>query len=172
MNVYSYVSNTPVMRADPLGLWDALFTNMPGVQERASLGTHMMNNGESPEAVARAMAPPPPKPIATGECKASGALAVGAGLAGHVAINEESGMSKWGSFQTSAVAARASLSCGLKFSSSGKALPVAGGIALGLGFLNLEITQASSWPDIYMGIGPSIGPEFKAPMNPSVNIQF
>ncbi|AZL74244.1 RHS repeat-associated core domain-containing protein [Pseudomonas oryziphila] len=172
MNVYSYANNAPVMRADPLGLWDASFTNMPGVQERTSLGTHMMKNGESPDAVARAMAPPPPKPIATGECKASGALAVGAGLAGHVAINEESGMSKWGSFQTSAVAARASLSCGLKFSSSGKALPVAGGIALGLGFLNLEITQTSSWPDIYMGIGPSIGPEIKAPMNPSVNIQF
>ncbi|WP_422403998.1 RHS repeat-associated core domain-containing protein, partial [Pseudomonas sp. GZD-209] len=46
MNVYSYVNNAPVMRADPLGLWDASFTNMPGVQERASLGTHMMKNGD------------------------------------------------------------------------------------------------------------------------------
>ncbi|MHA6160667.1 RHS repeat-associated core domain-containing protein [Pseudomonas sichuanensis] len=41
MNVYSYVSNAPVMRADPLGLWDTAFANMPGVQERASLGTHI-----------------------------------------------------------------------------------------------------------------------------------
>ncbi|WP_374046947.1 RHS repeat-associated core domain-containing protein [Pseudomonas sichuanensis] len=80
MNVYSYVSNAPVMRAGPLGLWDAAFANMPGVQERASLGAHMIGNGESPEAISRAMAPPPPKPIATGECKASGALAAGAGM--------------------------------------------------------------------------------------------
>jgi RHS repeat-associated protein len=95
MNVYSYVNNAPVMRADPLGLWDAPFTNMPGVQERVSLGTHMMNNGESPEAVARAMAPPP-RPVATGECKASIAIAAGAGLSGSVAVNEKSGVSKWG----------------------------------------------------------------------------
>ncbi|QJQ23296.1 RHS repeat-associated core domain-containing protein [Pseudomonas sp. SK] len=31
MNVYSYASSTPAMRADPLGLWDAPFANMPGV---------------------------------------------------------------------------------------------------------------------------------------------
>ncbi|WP_223277194.1 RHS repeat-associated core domain-containing protein [Pseudomonas oryziphila] len=171
MNVYSYVSNAPVMRADPLGLWDAAFANMPGVQERASLGTHMMNNGESPEAVARAMAPPP-RPVATGECKASIVIAAGAGMSGSVAVNEKSGVSKWGSFQTSTVANRASASCGLKFSAEdAKPLPAALGFAFGVGIFNVEVTQISSWPDIYMGLGPGVGYEVKSPLNPSINFQ-
>lgn len=56
LNVYSYVSNKPVMRADPLGLFDL---NMPGVAERASLGSWMLQNGATPDEVSRAMAPPP-----------------------------------------------------------------------------------------------------------------
>jgi len=127
-----------------------------------------MQNGESPEAVSEAMAPPPPVPVATPECKASGTLAVGAGFSANVAVNEKTGVSKWASFQTSTLAARAGLSCGVKFASTGKALPAAGGISLGLGILSIEITQTSTRPDVYIGIGP----EIKSPLNPSINVPF
>lgn len=71
------------------------------------------------------------------------------------------------------VAARASASCGLKIADpNAKPLPVALGGAVGLGLLNIEATQTSTYPEIYIGFGPGIGPEIKAPLNPILNMAY
>ncbi|UVK83644.1 DUF6531 domain-containing protein [Pseudomonas sichuanensis] len=170
LNVYSYVSNAPVMRADPLGLWDVPFANMPGVQERASLGMHMMKNGESPEAISRAMSPPPPKPIATGECRITGTLAAGSGVSVAGKFNEVSGRSVEVGVPMIAVAARATATCGLKFADpDAKSLRAAAGVGFSLGIFSVDISQTSTWPEVYIGVGPGIGPEIDVPVTPAVS---
>ena len=170
MYAYSFVGNTPIKRAAPLGLFGM---DLPGAAQRASLGSWMMQNGESPEEISKTMAPPPPVSVATFECKAGLTAALGLGLSGSVAVNSRSGMGATASYQTSTIAARASASCGLKIADpNAKPLPVALGGAVGLGLLNIEATQTSTYPDIYIGIGPGVGPEIKAPLNPSLNVAY
>lgn len=80
---------------DPLGL-ESL--NMgPAVNERASLGLWLTQNGASQEEISKAMAPfSPPSPISR-ECRLSGIMAAGTGISGTAAYNERSGESgQWG----------------------------------------------------------------------------
>lgn len=171
MNVYSYVSNRPVMRADPLGLWDVPFANLPGMQERAALGTHLLESGESPEAIAKALAPPPAIPILTRECRAAGTAAVGLGISAGVSANEVSGYGSHLSVPTSTVALRAAASCGFKFSDpAAKPLKAGAGVGISILILSIEIGQTSTYPELYIGIGAGIGPEFKAPIHPNISI--
>ncbi|UVK85114.1 hypothetical protein LOY46_10680 [Pseudomonas sichuanensis] len=144
---------------------------MPGVQERASLGTHMMKNGETPEAIANAMAPPPPKTIATGECRAAGTAAVGTGLSVGVSANEVSGPGSQLSVPVSTVALRAAASCGLKIADpDAKPLKAGAGVGMSFGIISVEVGQTSTWPEIYFGIGLGAGPELKVPVHPNISI--
>src|SRR5699024_1500816 len=52
-NFYAYPKN-PVQGVDPLGLWGS-FVSAPGIQERASLGMHMMQQGASPSEINQAL---------------------------------------------------------------------------------------------------------------------
>ncbi|MFV0929266.1 RHS repeat-associated core domain-containing protein [Pseudomonas palmensis] len=168
LNVYSYVSNTPVMRADPLGLFDL---NMPGVAERASLGSWMLQNGATPDEVSRAMAPPPAKPIMTGECRASATAAVGTGVSFGMSANEKTGAAGQVAIPVMSVGARATASCGFKFSDpDSKSLPAAAGVGVALGIIQIDVTQTSTWPELYVGFGAGVGPEIKTPASPAVSI--
>ena len=50
--------------------------NSPGIGEKGSLGISMTQNGASSEYITTAMAPTPISPIATGECRVIGTVAV------------------------------------------------------------------------------------------------
>ncbi|MGX5871645.1 RHS repeat-associated core domain-containing protein, partial [Enterobacter cloacae] len=168
-NPYVYPIN-PVENIDPLGL-SSFISNMGyGVTERSSLGLYMCENGESPEDVANAISPPSPKPIATGECRASAFAAAGSGISGTISVNEKTGPGALMSFPIAAIGARASATCGLKFRDpDAKDLKVNAGASFGLGIFSIEISQTSTWPEIYIGIGAGIGPEVKIPYTPSVS---
>jgi len=172
INTYAYVRNLPTRRADPLGLYDmAAFFNMHGVQERVSLGKWLSENGASPDEIAKALVPPPRRPIATAECRASGTLALGTGGSIGVAVNEKTGLSGQASVPMIAAGARAAASCGLKFGApNAKALPAAAGIGFSFGVVTVEVGQTSTWPELYIGVGPGVGPELKAPVAPSVSV--
>ncbi|HAT2611331.1 TPA: RHS repeat protein [Kluyvera intermedia] len=170
LNPYIYPLN-PVTNIDPLGL-SSFISNMGyGVSERSSLGLHMCENGASPEDIANAMSPPPPRPIATGECRASEFAAAGSGISGTISANEKTGPGGQMSFPVAAVGARASATCGLKFRDpDAKDLKVNAGASFGLGIFSIEMAQTSTWPELYIGIGPGIGPEVKIPYTPSVSV--
>ncbi|GHD97674.1 hypothetical protein GCM10011445_42700 [Pseudocitrobacter faecalis] len=85
--------------------------------------------------------------------------------------NEHTGASGAASVPVAAVGARLSVTCGLKFRDpEAKDLKAAAAFALGLGIVSIEITETSTWPEVYIGAGPGVGPELKMPYNPSVNI--
>lgn len=170
MNFYQYPLN-PLINIDPLGLQPFTGINMgKGVTERASLGKSMTENGASPEELTKAMAPfAPPNPISR-ECRGSATAALGTGVSGAVSYNENTGIGGLGSIPVAAAGARARLTCGLKFrSSEAKDLKANAGFAIGLGIISIEVTQTSTWPELYIGAGPGIGPEIKTPYNPSVS---
>lgn len=73
LHAYRY-SEMPTQGIDPLGLWDFL-VNDPGLQQRASLGMHMLKNGATPEQIQEAMKPQP-NPI-------QGTLSLDGSLSGH-----------------------------------------------------------------------------------------
>ncbi|MBV6286736.1 RHS repeat-associated core domain-containing protein [Pseudomonas aegrilactucae] len=167
LNVYSYVSNRPVMRVDPLGL----FGTMPGLVSRASQGSWMMQNGATADEVSNAMAPPPPKAIMTGECRASAALTAGTGGAISVSANERAGLSGLASMPVMSAGARATASCGFKFGDpDSKSLPAAAGVGVTLGVVQIDITQTSTWPELYIGLGGGVGPEIELPVSPAVSV--
>ncbi|EMA3755642.1 RHS repeat protein, partial [Salmonella enterica] len=170
LNPYTYPLN-PVIKVDPLGL-SSFISNMGyGVGERSSLGLYMCENGESPEDIANAMSPPPPRPSATGECRASVFAAAGSGISGTISVNEKTGPGGLMSFPIAAVGARASATCGLKFRDpDAKDLKVNAGASFGLGIFSIEISQTSTWPEVYIGVGAGIGPEVKIPYTPSVSV--
>lgn len=169
-NPYTYPLD-PVINVDPRGLSSFITSMGFGVSERSSLGRHMSEKGESPENIAAAMSPPSAKPIATGECRSSAFAALGSGVAGTVSLNEKTGLGGLMSFPVAAVGARAAITCGLKFRDpSAKDLKVYAGGALGLGAFSIEISQTSTWPEVYVGIGAAIGPELKMPYTPSVSV--
>lgn len=75
------------------------------------------------------------------------------------------------SFPVAAVGARASATCGLKFRDpDAKDLKVNARASFGLGIFSIEMVQTSTWPELYIGIGPGIGPEVKIPYTPSVSV--
>ncbi|MDH0729790.1 hypothetical protein N5F23_07765 [Pseudomonas sichuanensis] len=108
-----------------------------------------------------------------GQLKAGLTGALGIGLSGSVAVNSRSGMGATATYQTSTIAAPATASCGLRIAGpNAKQLPVALGGAVGLGLLNIEATQTSTYPEIYIGLGPGVGPEIKASLNLSLNVAY
>nr|WP_249415560.1 RHS repeat-associated core domain-containing protein [Citrobacter freundii] len=168
-NPYQYPLD-PVTGIDPLGLSSFIGNMGYGASERSSLGLHMCENGESPEDIANAMSPPPARPIATGECRASILLAVGSGLSGTITANEKVGPGAQAGIPVAAVGARASATCGLKFRDpDAKDLTVGAGFSFGLGIFSIEVVQTTTWPEIYIGAGAGIGPEIKIPYTPNVS---
>lgn len=108
------------------------------------------------------------------ECRASTTAALGTGISGTVAVNENTGASGWVSVPVAAAGARISATCGLKFRDpDAKDLKAAAGFSIGLGIISFEVTQTSAWPEVYIGAcpgaGPGAGPELKMPYNPSVS---
>lgn len=69
-------------------------------------------NGGSPEAIVRAMAPPPPRPrpIVTLECRMSATAALGPGVSVGASINELSGLGGQYGFPMASVGTRISAS--------------------------------------------------------------
>ncbi|MFC6212985.1 RHS repeat-associated core domain-containing protein, partial [Rahnella laticis] len=170
-NLYAYVYSKPGRYIDPRGLNGVgSMVNMPGISEKGSLGISMTQNGASSEDVTTAMAPAPTSPIATGECRVTGTVAVGTGLSATASLNEKSGASALWSVPIAAVGLRASATCGLKFRDpDAKDLKVGAGFALGLGEFSIEAVQTSTWPEIYIGFGAGAGPEINIPYTPSVS---
>jgi hypothetical protein len=169
MNVYRYGNNMPSMRVDPTGLQDFPFANSPALQAQVSLATHMANQGKSAEEISRALSPPPPRPIMTGECRGSLMAAVGTGFSVTVKANEVSGLSGEGAVPMIAAGARATASCGFKFADpDAKSLPAAAGVGFSVGVVSFDISQTSTWPEVYIGVGPGVGPEIKTPVAPAV----
>ncbi len=170
-NLYAYVRNSPTMGVDPLGLQQCFAGfNMPGVAERASLGMWAIQEGYSPEQVSEMVAPTP-RPIMTGECRASGTLAAGTGGSIGVAVNEKTGLSGQLSVPMAAAGARVSASCGLKFRDpDAKDLKAAAGIGISVGVFSIEIGQTSTWPELYIGPAIGAGPEIKTPVSPAVSV--
>lgn len=110
------------------------------------------------------------QPIATGECRIGATAALGSGVSGVVSINEKTGVSGLASAPLAAVGIRAAATCGLKFRDpEAKDLKAVTGLSLGLGVFSFELTQTSTWPELYMGIGGGVGPEIKTPYTPSVS---
>ncbi len=170
-NLYSYSLN-PITWADPLGLIPFSGIDMgKGTNERASLGLWMEENGASPEEIAKAMAPFPPHNPMSRECRGSGTAALGTGVSAAISVNEHTGASGAVSVPVAAVGARLSATCGLKFRDpEAKDLKAAAAFSLGLGIVSIEITETSTWPEVYIGAGPGVGPELKMPYNPSIYI--
>ncbi|NIF19826.1 hypothetical protein [Pantoea sp. Cy-639] len=137
------------------------------------MGIHMMNNGKSPEAVARAMAPPPPRPIATFECRASATVAGGLGVSVAGAVNEVSGISRQVSVPMTSFAARIAGRCGIKIADPDAKNFTAGlAGAMSFGLVSVEAGQNSSGGELYIGVGPGIGPELKIPYSPNQNLSI
>ncbi|EMN5132515.1 RHS repeat protein [Burkholderia contaminans] len=169
-NLYAYVRNAPTMRSDPLGLQDVGFFNAPGVQQRASEGMWRMQQGQSPEQIMREMYRTP-RPIMTGECRASGTVAMGTGGSIGIAANEKAGLSGQASIPMLAAGARVTASCGFKFSDpDAQNLPASPGLGFSAGIVSIDIGQTSTWPELYIGIGAGIGPEVKTPVTPSLYV--
>lgn len=127
--------------------------------------------GKSPEEVSRAVAPPPGRPIMTGECRGSLMAAMGTGFSVTVKANEVSGLSGELAVPMIAAGARAAASCGIKFADAdAKSLPAAAGIGFSLGAFTFAISQISTWPEVYIGVGPGVGPELKTPVAPAVAV--
>ncbi|AVF37072.1 RHS repeat-associated core domain-containing protein [Rahnella sikkimica] len=170
-NLYGYGFNKPNKYIDPRGLNGVgSIVNLPGIGEKGSLAISIMQNGASSEDITTAMAPAPTSPIATGECRVTGTVAVGTGLSATASLNEKSGASALWSVPIAAVGLRASATCGLKFRDpDAKDLKVGAGFALGLGEFSIEVVQTSTWPEIYIGFGAGAGPEINLPYTPSVS---
>ncbi|EBH0505203.1 hypothetical protein ILU99_001250 [Salmonella enterica] len=112
-----------------------------GISEASSLGIHMFENDESPEAITKAMTTRRP-PVATGECRVPGTLAAGAGVSGNIAYNEISGVGGQVSFPLASLGARAAATCELKFRDpKAKDLKVRAGFSIGLGIFSIEVSQ-------------------------------
>ncbi|WP_174769946.1 RHS repeat-associated core domain-containing protein [Paraburkholderia hayleyella] len=170
-NLYAYVRNAPTMRSDPLGL-QVLggFLNMPGVRARASEMHWRIEQGQSNEQIMREMYPMP-RPILTGECRASGSYAVGMGAGVGVAANEISGPSGQFNLLTVGTGARAAASCGFRLRDpDAQNLPVSVGGGMGLGIFTIEVQQTDGWPELYIGLGPSIGVDAKTPVSPAISV--
>ncbi|MFD2022917.1 hypothetical protein ACFSKS_20175 [Pseudocitrobacter faecalis] len=121
--------------------------------------------------IAKAMAPFPASNPMSRECRGSGTAALGTGVSAAISVNEHTGASGAASVPVAAVGARLSVTCGLKFRDpEAKDLKAAAAFALGLGIVSIEITETSTWPEVYIGAGLGVGPELKMPYNPSVNI--
>jgi len=130
-----------------------------------------LQNGATPDEVSRAMAPPPAKPIMTGECRASATAAVGTGVSFGMSANEKTGAAGQVAIPVMSVGARATASCGFKFSDpDSKSLPAAAGVGVALGIIQIDVTQTSTWPELYVGFGAGVGPEIKTPASPAVSI--
>ncbi|EFE07709.1 RHS repeat-associated core domain protein [Citrobacter youngae ATCC 29220] len=171
LNPYTYPRN-PIRKIDPLGLqpWNSI--NMgSATTERASLGLWMAQNGASTDQMVKALAPLPPPSSISRECRVSGIAALGSGLSGSYSYNEKNGGNVLIGAPLAAIGLRGSLTCGLKFrSSDAKDLKTNAGFAIGLGFVSIEVTQTTKWPEVYIGSGTGIGPELKAPYTSSVSI--
>lgn len=169
-NKYIYPLD-PIGKVDPYGLQPFNGIDMGrATTERASLGLWMTQNGGAPDVIAKAMAPLYSSSPLSRECRISGILAAGAGLSGGGAYNERNGASAQIGMPVAAVGARASMTCGLKLrSTDAKDLKVASGLSIGLGVVSIEVMQTTKWPEIYIGVGPGIGPEIKIPYNPNVS---
>ncbi|EMA5682430.1 hypothetical protein U3Z00_004428, partial [Salmonella enterica] len=161
----------PVEYFDPTGLSREFDGNMgPGVSEESSCGMHMLENNESPEAITKAMTTRRP-PIATGECRASIFAAGGVGLSASVAYNEKTGLSGQGGVPLAAIGARAAATCGLKFRDpKARDLKVGAGFSIGLGIFSVEVSETTTWPELYVGVGPGIGPEAELPYTPNISV--
>lgn len=140
----------------------------PGIQERVFLGLSMAQEGRSQEEIHRAINPRPSPPIMTGECRASATAAIGTNISACISANEKAGMSGQASIPMMAAGARAAATCGFKFSvPASKNLPAAPGVAVGIGVVSVEISQTSTWPELYISVGPGFVPELKIPATPS-----
>lgn len=79
-------------------------------------------------------------------------------------------MSGQGGVPLAAFGVRAAATCGLKFRDpKAKDLKVGGGFSIGLGIFSIEVGETTTWPEVYVGVGPGIGSEAKMPYSPSIS---